>query len=570
MGDPIASLLLLLRLQDCTGWALVLKIDKGHRYKLIQDTNGYKRLIPYILALVFFIATIFLSFHFISYWQFLTDEGIPVYSAKRILEGQVMYRDFFDIVPPFTNYLIAFAYYLFGVTLKVARLTVIMANALGVVMLWFISHRIVKNKYLSSIPVILMVIYIGSNFVVSHHWFALDETILTLWLTIRCLDNDPCKKYQWILLGIGTAILFLTIQSIGLALYGMLFIFIIWYLRQTSGGLKDIFKSLSYFTLSFILPVLFIFLLFYLAGALKPMFYDLFVWPWGHYVMMNNESYIKDIIYSFISYNLKFIFLNIMPFILIVIVLLVYLIQRIKSVNKISLNEQRLVALATVMIPTFVSSFISTDYYFNILLMPLDVLLIIMLIEYSLTNKKLLRRLFYAYLVIFSAVEIFNSTKYYLYTNNFVHSQYVVKLHTSVGNVIFPRMPKEYLIKYAQADSLSLMHILNQYSPTTIFVINWSPIIYFLTGATNPTILNTYVPCYNTSDQAKVVIHQLEQSKTPFIITDNYLSLLEKGSNKNINPCVFDQAHDILYQWIIRHYTIEKTILGYTLYKISK
>src|SRR6185295_19928482 len=50
------------------------------------------------------------------------DEGTFLYEAKRILDGQVFYRDIFDLITPGAHYLMAALYWVFGVDIATARL----------------------------------------------------------------------------------------------------------------------------------------------------------------------------------------------------------------------------------------------------------------------------------------------------------------------------------------------------------------------------------------------------------------------------------------------------------------
>src|SRR5207244_133876 len=50
-----------------------------------------------------------------------SDEGIYLYEAKRLLGGEVFYRDIFDLITPGAHYLMAGAFALFGASIDTAR-----------------------------------------------------------------------------------------------------------------------------------------------------------------------------------------------------------------------------------------------------------------------------------------------------------------------------------------------------------------------------------------------------------------------------------------------------------------
>jgi hypothetical protein len=541
---------------------------------MLKAEKTYKKLIPYLLAIALFAATFFISFHLIDYWQLQPDEGIPIYSAKRILDGQIMYRDFFDIVTPLTDYILASLYWLFGPTLRVARLSVILSNALSVVVLLFISFRIVKNKWLALIPAVIMIGYAGNHYSVSHHWFAFDAVVLTFWVILKCTEDNPYHSYIWLCPGLSVAIVFLIIQSTGLALMGMLSLFILWLYRYNGLSFKQAVRALSFFITAFLSPILFVFLLFYLAGASKAMIYDLFIWPWGHYGMTNSASYVKNIFYYATNYSpiefLMHIFADYVSVFIAIAVGSGSLVKGLNPAKEVNIYNQRLMVLATILISAFVSTMVNPTEYRFFIFIPLDVLLIIMLVEKSLINRKLLKGLFYIYLFTFSFIILFDSMKYYLGVDKFIHSSFNIKIQTKAGEVMFPKLPAQYLIKFRQPAPLSLITALNYQFPKYTFIMYWSPMIYFLSGSTNPTILNTYIPCYNTGEQADTVIRQLEQSKPPLVIVDDDLLALKSQHYKNINPCVFDREHDILLQWIIKHYTFQTSVPWFSIYILSK
>ena len=59
------------------------------------------------------------------------DESHLLHGAKRVLEGQAIYRDFFAILTPLSYYLFAAIYRLGGTTLLAARVGMALINACG-------------------------------------------------------------------------------------------------------------------------------------------------------------------------------------------------------------------------------------------------------------------------------------------------------------------------------------------------------------------------------------------------------------------------------------------------------
>src|SRR5262245_53420109 len=53
----------------------------------------------------------------------VADESYTLYGAKRVLQGQALYRDVFDFIMPGSFYLYALAYAVGGVSITTARVT---------------------------------------------------------------------------------------------------------------------------------------------------------------------------------------------------------------------------------------------------------------------------------------------------------------------------------------------------------------------------------------------------------------------------------------------------------------
>src|ERR1700735_3053727 len=71
------------------------------------------------------------------------DEGIFVDGSRRILDGQVPYRDFFILMGPGTFWLQALALRIFGMTLAASRAVMILDLAtLAACVFWLIARRL--------------------------------------------------------------------------------------------------------------------------------------------------------------------------------------------------------------------------------------------------------------------------------------------------------------------------------------------------------------------------------------------------------------------------------------------
>ena len=100
------------------------------------------------------------------------DESFTLYGAKRILQGQVLYRDFFDFLTPGSFYLYALAYAVGGVSITTARVTTALLNALSVVCTYFLTLYVASMAEAILAGLLVVVICVPVWNMASHHWLA--------------------------------------------------------------------------------------------------------------------------------------------------------------------------------------------------------------------------------------------------------------------------------------------------------------------------------------------------------------------------------------------------------------
>ena len=523
------------------------------------------------IPVTLFILTVLLSLH--NYYTILLinpDEGIALYGAKRILLGQTLYKNFFDIVTPGTDYLLAGIFKVFGATLKAARITTIVADALNVAMLYLISIRFLKNKLLAVIPsLFLMIIYITSveYYAVSHHWFMITATIFTLLLSIKSEED----KINWIFSGMGTFLVFIFMQSEGLMLYAMLVFFFFIKLLLNKDKKRDVIHDFIYYSLGFWIPLVVVLLLFSTNGGGKDFIYDIFIWPWKHYKVINNGSHflnpIDELKFHVLGYplvqSITMIAIWYLPPLLIILSTILIVQEYFKS---------KVIDYHTLLLILFLSAFIVNELfiispyiYRFVIYWPFFVIIILSLWK---RDKSLLYSFFRsAGLVYIIGGLIFSG---YFCERNYRYSNFIgehsIKINSPAGNILIinnsPRIVSLILI---------LLNDLQWKIPKNIFIFYWSPILYFILGTNNPTILNTYIPIYNTEKQINTVIQQLAISKPKLIIKDNYLSALKTLPKHYAIQNVFNPENDKILQYVNEHYVVAHEIYGaYTIYKLKK
>ncbi len=529
-----------------------------------------KKHLKWIVAVGFAVLNIVLSLRYVGIVTFDEDPWIAMYGAKRILEGQLLYKNFFDFVTPGTDYLLAGIFSIFGTKLSVAQFAVVLSNAAVTAIVVFVSFDIIKNKWLRLLPGLLFSLYSAYVYYVSHHWFILLPAILALFTGVRIVTLDTGKPNKWFFTGLASAGAFLFIQSIGITLFGMVVLFIVWYYANKSYRRGILLRSVIYYIIGFFIPIIIVVIVFTLSGSLHAFIYDSFIWPFSHYREINLSTpsdflklWIKElsidgfligIIYSFVAYF--GILLSLAAFVYAAV-----------KINKDKTQELSLLAIVSFFCMGIVAGLLPNSAAFHLMVfMPVYMLAVIIIFEYApFWSSRLIKAGFYFYFISITLVISYNAYRYFLAYNKPANA--VEIFQTPVGKV---KMYKGYKSIISPSYPYPLLKELNMKLPKHIFVLYWSPSIYMLTGSDNPAPLNTYIPYYNTKEQAMSVIKALGSSHTRVIIIDNRLGFVKKRIGWLIHDQRVFSAEDPLITYIHTHYRQEKVIPGYTIYKLIK
>ena len=496
------------------------------------------------------------------------DAWIGLYGAKRILDGQVLYRDFFDFVTPGTDYFWASVFYLFGVKLSVARIAISISNAVAISIVVFISYRVIKNKLLAAFPPIFFAIYAGYNYYVSHHWLILVPVILVLFSGITNIKEQSTKPHKWFFAGLATAGAFLFIQSIGLTLFGMLVLFIIWYYTVDKLRIKSIIHPLSYYALGFTIPLAIVVICFALSGSLSAFIYDSFIWPFTNYRVINVSSF-----FSFIGFLIKgltreglspAIIRGMTGYLAIMLsfVIFMHAVSRYKQRKETSFSLP--VFIAFLCIGILLGLVQNPTINHIMVFLPIYLILIILIFEYKhFRSDNKFRKLLYLYFPFMMLVLLYNAYRNYSLIGEVMKDSAIVRTH--VGEV---RMLKEYPGMSYLSNPYVLLKAMDGQLPKDIFVLYWSPDIYLLTGTNNPTPLNIYIPYYNTEKQALSVIRALKANHTKIVIIDGTMETLKHIGLWFVDKRIFSQDEPVI-SYINSHYKLMKAIEGYKIYVLK-
>jgi hypothetical protein len=159
--------------------------------------NWRDRGVDAIVGATIFIATL----AYLALWPrdfYVFDEGLFLYEAKRVLDGQVMYRDFFEIVTPASLYLIAGLYALLGVSLETARTAMAVAHALVGTLLFLVCRQLGVRRILALLIALLhMTLAFPAQTIATPHWMSSALGLLLLLVVLRQPCTTGLRALHW-------------------------------------------------------------------------------------------------------------------------------------------------------------------------------------------------------------------------------------------------------------------------------------------------------------------------------------------------------------------------------------
>jgi hypothetical protein len=149
---------------------------------------------------------------FVAYLWYLprnlgrADESHFLYEAKRIRDGEVMYRDFFQFVTPGASYAMAFLFWLFGTTIGTARMaTAVLHGLTGVVMYATARALGVRPPLAVTAPLAYLALCQPAWQFASWHWFS---TFFTMLVMLTMMRGPWASRPRWAIVpGLVTGVL---------------------------------------------------------------------------------------------------------------------------------------------------------------------------------------------------------------------------------------------------------------------------------------------------------------------------------------------------------------------------
>jgi hypothetical protein len=230
------------------------------------------------------------------------DESYFLYEAKRIRDGEVMYRDIFQFITPLASYLMAFLYWVFGTTIATARLAMAAAHATLCGLLFATCRALGVRRVLALLaPLAFLSLCQPVWPFASPHWFSTTMTMGVLSLLI--FVEPRMRANVTFIIGIALGLLIGVQQQKGLIITaGVGVIFLCHQLvgrHHARGGPRLLATRLAYLLAGVLTIVLPLGLWMIATAGIGPLYDALVVFPLesyrhGHYIRWGATAPLAD------------------------------------------------------------------------------------------------------------------------------------------------------------------------------------------------------------------------------------------------------------------------------------
>jgi hypothetical protein len=192
-----------------------------------------------LLAGLVLASFLFLYFHlFVSFSTPLWtggDEIIFLADASRMLDGQVLYRDFAQMTFPATDLLYFSAFKVFGAQMWIPNILLLLVGVTLVCLSYFLGERLNLGKLALLPPLLFLSLVYRNRLDATHHWFSALATMaaVAVLITRRTL---PRIATAGALCGVAASFT----QSLGLLILMAFALFLYWEARRTSSPRKSL------------------------------------------------------------------------------------------------------------------------------------------------------------------------------------------------------------------------------------------------------------------------------------------------------------------------------------------
>jgi len=239
-----------------------------------------KRL-PYILTAV---SSILYFLPFLRVLSHNGDEGTLIMGAVRVTEGQVPFRDFFEVMGPGTFYWLALFFKFLGTTWFATRICLLITTTAICLLLVYLSRRL--RPGFEAIPVILFVAASYHDWdAISHHMSSNLFGLLAFAAFVRWMDKP--RLLTLFLAGAGAGLTTWCMLPKGLLLF-LSFLLLLWVLYRKNPLARSATAALAGGYLMFNAAGV---AMFWAMGGLPDLIYANLIWPLTNYRGINVVPY---------------------------------------------------------------------------------------------------------------------------------------------------------------------------------------------------------------------------------------------------------------------------------------
>lgn len=431
------------------------------------------------------------------------DEGIYLEGAERIIAGQVPYRDFFVLTGPGSFWLQAGTLRLLGLSFIHARLILVIEVAfLAAAVFWCTAH--LRARKLAALTTFLFVAFETANpgvFTINHRWDSSALGVAAVMLLFSSLE----QRVGWARVAIAGVLAALAVWATPTLLALALAILFALVLARRA-------RRLPLYAVGLVAGFLAPALILWRQGALLPMIHH-FLWTGSNYPSANGFSYghliggypaaMRGSSLTETAIRVLIVFVIAIPVLLPLFTIPVWTLRLWHNSEAAMPHRRQLLFLLVASVglwlssyPWFVGQLTSTA--------PLCYILGgVLLTEFPARSKarSLLRSVFLVSTVSLGLVFLLNT----------VRPTGGVVMQTRVGR-----------IRAGQEDA-KLIGLLSEYVGTRdmLFVFPYKPILYFITGATNPTRYSFLQPGMMTDTDERNALADLVRTSPRWILYED-------------------------------------------------
>jgi hypothetical protein len=221
----------------------------------------------------------------------LTDEGLVLFGAERVLNGDVPHRDFFTLYGPAQFYLLAALYKVFGASVLVERAWDTVVRCYCVVLVFIVVKRVAPRK-VALLTAAASLVWLASFESYGYPVFpALAAALAGVTFLAPVLARaKPTPRL--IVAGVCAGVVVLFRYDVGFAVFGsecLILAFAAWTQRSpTTLGLSTAAQCLSLFGAGFALVVTPVTIAFAVSGAIPDLVFDVVTYSARYYVKMRS------------------------------------------------------------------------------------------------------------------------------------------------------------------------------------------------------------------------------------------------------------------------------------------